>query len=72
MLLSTNLPIIEGADNKGIAFHGISAIFKGEVKIESPHFTLEIKKPKDKKLKKIKEEGIYCFGGILPNNDASG
>lgn len=42
----------------------MTPIFRGEAKIENPYYTVEIKKTKHKKFKKIKEEGLFVFGGL--------
>jgi len=32
---------------------------------------MEVKKGKEKKFRKVKEEGLYVFGGLQANNEAS-
>lgn len=63
-LKSTILQVEGIADQRGVAFHGMSAIYRGEVKIDNPTMSIELKKGKEKKLRKVKEEGVYVFGGI--------
>jgi len=46
-------------------------LFKGEVKLENPYYPYEVKKNKNKRPIKLKEEGIYIFGGAFSNGEAT-
>lgn len=43
----------------------MTPIFRGETKIENPYYNVEIKKIKDRKFRKVREEGLYVFGGLF-------
>jgi hypothetical protein len=45
-------------------------VFKGEVKMDSPYNFYDVKKLKNfKRSRKIKDEGIYVFGGKGKNSE---
>ncbi len=56
---------------EAIAFTKMITIFRGEVKQEFPYNSYDVIKKRDKVIKRIKEEGIYLFGGRLKNGKAS-
>lgn len=39
--------------------------------MDNLNFLTEVKKTKDKKLKSVKEDGLYVFGGLLQNSEAT-
>ncbi|KAL4481097.1 hypothetical protein ABPG72_015052 [Tetrahymena utriculariae] len=65
-----NMLQVEGLE-KGLAFHQMTPVFRGDAKIENPYYNVEIKKTKDKKVRKVREEGLYVFGGLLQNGEAT-
>ena len=46
----------------------MESVFKTqEIKLESPYHPFEHNKKVEERLKRVKEEGIYIFGGKLEN-----
>jgi len=52
---------------EGIAFHKMVAVFRGQIKLRTVYLPYDYTKKKQSMLKKIKEEGIYIFGGKNQN-----
>lgn len=53
--------------HEGIAFHKMVGVFRGPIKLRTVYLPYDYIKKKQIILKKIKEEGIYVFGGKNQN-----
>lgn len=58
---------------EGIAYQQSCSIFRGEINLENPYFMYNVKKySTERRLRKVREEGVYVFGGKNMAGDAIG